>query len=56
MPLTVTAAHSTHPGPRASNEDFVGMVTPDEPAARPANFVSGYEHLPVRFTPTARAG
>lgn len=31
MPLTVTAAHSTHPGPRASNEDFVGMVTPDEP-------------------------
>jgi cytochrome P450 family 142 subfamily A polypeptide 1 len=28
----------------------------DEPAARPANFVSGYEHLAVRFTPTAPAG
>jgi cytochrome P450 family 142 subfamily A polypeptide 1 len=28
----------------------------DEPAARPANFVSGYEHLRVRFTPTAPVG
>jgi len=28
----------------------------DEPAARPANFVSGYEHLAVRFTPTAPVG
>ncbi len=25
-----------------------------EPGARPANFVSGYEHLAVRFTPTER--
>ena len=32
------------------------LVTPDEPAFRPANFVSGYEHLPVRFTPTAPLG
>jgi len=29
------------------------LVTPDEPAFRPANFVSGYESLPVRFTPVA---
>ena len=28
----------------------------DEPAARPANFVSGYEHLPVTFTPAAPVG
>ena len=29
-------------------------VAPDEPAHRPANFVSGYESMPVRFTPTRR--
>ena len=29
------------------------LVEADEPAHRPANFVSGYESLPVRFTPTA---
>jgi cytochrome P450 family 142 subfamily A polypeptide 1 len=34
----------------------IELVTPDEPAVRPANFVSGYEHLPVRFTPTAPVG
>ena len=28
---------------------------PAEPSLRPANFVSGYESLPVRFTPTARS-
>jgi cholest-4-en-3-one 26-monooxygenase len=27
-----------------------------EPAYRPANFVSGYEAMPVRFTPVPRAG
>ena len=32
------------------------LVSPDEPAYRPANFVSGYESLPVRFTPTAPLG
>lgn len=32
------------------------LVTPEEPAFRPANFVSGYESLPVRFTPTAPVG
>lgn len=32
------------------------LVEPDEPAFRPANFVSGYESLPVRFTPTAPVG
>jgi cytochrome P450 family 142 subfamily A polypeptide 1 len=32
------------------------LVEPDEPAFRPANFVSGYESLPVRFTPTAPIG
>lgn len=32
------------------------LVDLTEPAHRPANFVSGYETLPVRFTPTARAG
>ncbi len=32
------------------------LVTPDEPEWRPANFVSGYEELPVRFTPTAPVG
>lgn len=29
------------------------LATPDEPAYRAANFVSGYERMPVRFTPTA---
>jgi cytochrome P450 family 142 subfamily A polypeptide 1 len=29
------------------------LAAPEEPAFRPANFVSGYESLPVRFTPTA---
>lgn len=32
------------------------LVEPTEPAFRPANFVSGYESLPVRFTPTAPLG
>jgi cytochrome P450 family 142 subfamily A polypeptide 1 len=32
------------------------LVEPDEPEFRPANFVSGYESLPVRFTPTAPLG
>lgn len=32
------------------------VVDDADPVARPANFVSGYEHLPVRFTPTARVG
>ena len=27
-----------------------------EPAYRAANFVSGYESMPVRFTPTAPVG
>ena len=30
------------------------LATPTEPAHRPANFVSGYESMPVTFTPTAR--
>lgn len=30
------------------------LVTDAEPANRPANFVSGYEHMPVRFTPGRR--
>lgn len=34
----------------------IELATPDEPDFRPANFVSGYEHLPVRFTPTAPLG
>jgi cytochrome P450 family 142 subfamily A polypeptide 1 len=29
----------------------LALVEPDEPPHRPANFVSGYEGLPVRFTP-----
>ncbi|CAN5736090.1 steroid C26-monooxygenase Cyp142 [soil metagenome] len=32
------------------------VVEPDEPPFRAANFVSGYEHLPVRFTPSAPIG
>jgi cytochrome P450 family 142 subfamily A polypeptide 1 len=32
------------------------LVEADEPARRPANFVSGYETMPVAFTPTARIG
>jgi cytochrome P450 family 142 subfamily A polypeptide 1 len=32
------------------------LVSPTEPAYRAANFVSGYESLPVRFTPTAPRG
>ncbi|HEU5151482.1 MAG TPA: cytochrome P450 [Iamia sp.] len=31
----------------------LAVAQDDEPAARPANFVSGYEHLKVTFTPTA---
>jgi cytochrome P450 family 142 subfamily A polypeptide 1 len=31
----------------------VALVDAVEPALRPANFVSGYESLPVRFSPTA---
>jgi cytochrome P450 family 142 subfamily A polypeptide 1 len=29
------------------------LIDPDEPAYRPANFVSGYETMRVAFTPTA---
>jgi cholest-4-en-3-one 26-monooxygenase len=32
------------------------LVEVAEPPSRPANFVSGYESMPVRFTPTARRG
>jgi cholest-4-en-3-one 26-monooxygenase len=32
------------------------LVERDEPSWRPANFVSGYQALPVRFTPTAPVG
>ena len=28
------------------------LVSPDEPRYRAANFISGYETMPVRFTPT----
>jgi cytochrome P450 family 142 subfamily A polypeptide 1 len=31
----------------------IELAQGEEPANRPANFVSGYEHMPVRFTPTA---
>jgi serine/threonine protein phosphatase PrpC len=31
MPLTIAAGHATLAGPRERNEDFVGMVTPDQP-------------------------
>lgn len=30
------------------------LIEPGEPANRPANFVSGYERMPVRFTPGRR--
>ena len=32
------------------------LVGSEEPGYRAANFVSGYEHMPVRFTPTAPVG
>jgi cytochrome P450 family 142 subfamily A polypeptide 1 len=32
------------------------LATPDEPAYRPANFVSGYEGMKVTFTPSAPLG
>ncbi|HWJ96597.1 MAG TPA: cytochrome P450 [Acidimicrobiales bacterium] len=32
------------------------LVGGDEPGYRAANFVSGYEHMPVRFTPTKPSG
>jgi cytochrome P450 family 142 subfamily A polypeptide 1 len=32
------------------------LVSSDEPAYRAANFVSGYESMPVRFTPSAPRG
>jgi cholest-4-en-3-one 26-monooxygenase len=31
----------------------LALVDDAEPAHRAANFVSGYEHIPVRFTPAA---
>ncbi|MGZ3254855.1 MAG: PP2C family protein-serine/threonine phosphatase, partial [Burkholderiaceae bacterium] len=31
MPLSIAASHATRAGLRSRNEDFVGMVTPDEP-------------------------
>ena len=34
----------------------LALVDEAEPAFRPANFVSGYESMPVRFTPTAKVG
>ncbi len=34
----------------------LALVDEAEPAYRPANFVSGYESMPVRFTPTAPIG
>jgi cytochrome P450 family 142 subfamily A polypeptide 1 len=34
----------------------IELVEPGEPANRPANFVSGYETMPVRFTPTSPVG
>lgn len=34
----------------------IELVDEDEPAYRPANFVSGYESMPVRFTPRAKTG
>ena len=30
----------------------LALVDDHEPALRPANFVSGYERMPVRFTPS----
>jgi cytochrome P450 family 142 subfamily A polypeptide 1 len=32
----------------------LALAAPTEPSYRPANFVSGYESMPVRFTPTAK--
>jgi cytochrome P450 family 142 subfamily A polypeptide 1 len=32
------------------------LVDGTEPAYRPANFVSGYETMPVQFTPSASVG
>lgn len=34
----------------------LALVDENEPEYRPANFVSGYESMPVRFTPRAKAG
>jgi len=34
----------------------IELVSPVEPAHRAANFVSGYESMPVRFTPCERVG
>jgi cytochrome P450 family 142 subfamily A polypeptide 1 len=34
----------------------LALVDEAEPAYRPANFVSGYQTMPVRFTPTAPVG
>jgi cytochrome P450 family 142 subfamily A polypeptide 1 len=31
----------------------IELADPAEPPYRPANFISGYEEMPVRFTPTA---
>jgi len=33
----------------------IALADPTEPAHRPANFISGYEQMPVRFTPTQPA-
>jgi cytochrome P450 family 142 subfamily A polypeptide 1 len=36
--------------------DEIELVEPGEPENRPANFVSGYEHMPIRFRPSAPLG
>ena len=34
----------------------IDLVEDTEPELRPANFVSGYEEMPVTFSPVARVG
>jgi serine/threonine protein phosphatase PrpC len=41
MPLVVQAGHATAAGTRSRNEDFVGMVTPDEPELSTKGLIAG---------------
>ncbi|WP_136417701.1 bifunctional protein-serine/threonine kinase/phosphatase [Herbaspirillum sp. ST 5-3] len=40
MPLSISIGHATRAGPRERNEDFVGMVTPNEPELSTKGFIA----------------
>jgi len=45
--------HETPPGRLLTRLPDLNLASQAEPAYRAANFVSGYESMPVTFTPSA---